>query len=1041
MMRYSWIGRYGKTGKKSIFILLFLLTAVFSGLAQEDMSASGLLTEATRLLGDGDYDDAVPYLTDYLDRLKNAEDPRVQALLQDVRFKLGKIMMHLENSGEASKYFGEYVSHEPVYKYREAHKLLAVSLYEVGEYEKCVAAVTNGLAGPPEKEESDEEQVDYESMTREDLGGLTARQIKRFEEEAEEADPDELFTDFTDEQPEEEPEYTKQDLVLLYMTLAQAYTGLGEWEKSLEPYEFVIENSEEESRKGFAIMETVNALVKLNRYMEAGDFISRLYETEARYDIRVNMALVSAGAAMFNEGEYDSALMLYRMVLPREVLVDYKLDKMNNLRQEADLEPVRIRVTTNKQGRVETLFGKQFGEASGVEDEGGKSVMAEVKPLPVIELEEEITSIQSMPPYEDDVLYRTGQLYAEVGRPWEAVAVFDAVAENEGENQLGLRVFFEKLQVLFDPLEEYDQIEKLGLDFLKDHKEGITPRQVAYQLTAVYQAQQRMKEIKALRSYIEEFVPSDEFVVQQYEVELDYMQAVADLVLLNYKAARAGFAAVLEDYPGSHQEDNAAYWHAVSQLFLQQYEAAFYEFEDYINDFPRGEWLPEASFRGGICLFGMDRLEEAKARFTQVINTWPDSSVYPDALSLRGDILGSEGLLDEAISDYHEAIDSAQKPQQATYAVFQMASIFEAEGDSEKIINLVNRYLDEYGEEADVAKAAYWIGKTKMEQGKTDEAIEAYLDTVVKYGGNVRQDGVDLIIAELVNVSRWLEKEEYNRLKDRIEAELAGAEDKTLELRLRVLLANMEENESELGRRLIAELDDLTKAPPPVLFVICKASLETKDYSRAKDILTIFQKRFEDSEYMRAAFELRGYDLYAQEKYDEAMEIIKETQALYGTADDAAWAQLMKGRIELSKGQLEQARETFRAVLNVRSWRGEPYAEATYFLGEIEEKAGNPRRAFAWYQRAYFQYKGHAQGLWAAKGYLGSARVLQAMGLENDRRNTFRAMLFDKYVNDLPQADIARRELGAAEVTEIESMMAEGTQTNITVTIEAEVGE
>jgi TolA-binding protein len=1024
-------------GNTLFLSLVLALLTVSAGFGQEEMSASGLLTEATQRLADGDYQEAVPYMTDYLERMKESDDPRVLALLQDVRFKLGKIMLHLEDSAKAAEFLDQYTSNKPLYKFREAHKLLAVSLYEIGEYQRCVETVTNAFAGPPEMEETEEEKVDFESLKKEELGGLTARQLKRYEERAEEAD-DDLFSGFTEEAPEEEPEYTPAERVLLNMTLAQAYTGLEEWEKSLDPYRYVIENSDEEARRGFAIMETVNALVKLDRYIEAGTFISKLYETEARYDIRVNMALVSAASAMFNEAEYDSALMLYRMVLPREALVDYKLSKMNELRQEAELPPVRVRTVTNEVGRVETLFGKKHGEAAGMEDEAGQNVKSEIKPIEVIELEEQIASLQSMPPYEEDVLYRTGQLYAEAGRPWEAVAVFDVVASHDPESELGLRVFFEKMQVLFDPLKEYEQLEELGLAFLDTHREGITPRQVAYQLTAVYQIQQRMKDIKSLLPYIESFVPSDEFMVRQYEAELYYMQAVADLMLLNYKQALAGFASVLEDFSDSHQQDNATYWHAVARLFLQDYEKALFEFEAYANEFSRGEWLPEASFRGGICLFGMERYEEAQARFTHVINTWPDSSVYPDACSMRGDILGSQGLLDEALRDYREAMDTARRPQQATYAVFQMASVFEAEERYDEIIELVNSYLDRYDEEADVAKAAYWIGKTKMEQGRTDEAVHAYLDTVVKYGGDVRQDGVDLIIAELVNISRWMEEEDFNRLISQVEMALENAEDRTLELRLKVLLATLNNAEMELGRQLIAELDDLTTAPPPVLSVICEASLESGDFSRAQDILIIFQNRFEDSEYMRAAYKLCGHDFYHAGKYDEAMEIVEETQALYGMEDDAAWAQLMKGRIELRNGQLDRARETFLAVLNVQAWRGEPYAEATYSLGEVEENAGNLRKAFAWYQRAYFQYKGHAQGLWAAKGYLGSARILQELDRENDRRNTFRAMLFDRYVNDRPEADVAREALGAAEVAEIKELIEGGIQTNITVTIEAE---
>jgi TolA-binding protein len=471
---------------------------------------------------------------------------------------------------------------------------------------------------------------------------------------------------------------------------------------------------------------------------------------------------------------------------------------------------------------------------------------------------------------------------------------------------------------------------------------------------------------------------------------------------------------------------------------LKNYEKALAEFNSYSATYPHGAWMPETAFHSGICLFGLDRLEEAQQRFTEVISTWPDSSVYPDACSLRGDILASKGLLTEAQRDYEAAIAKARTPKQDSYAVFQMVSMFELEARYPEMINVVQAYLARQGEEADVAKAAYWIGKIKLAQGLTDEAVVAYRDAIIKYGGNILQDGVDLIITELSKVAKKLEAAPRQKLEESLQTAIDATDNQTLKLRLRVLLAKINGTEIALGKELITELDDLTQAPPPVLAIICKASFAASDYSRAQEILNIFQTRYEDSDFMRDAYKLRAYDLYVAGDMDAAAKIVEETQAIYGWQQDVVWAQLMKGRIALQRGNFDPAREAFREVLKVREWRGAPYAEATYRLGEVEEKAGDPRKAFAWYQRAYFQYKGYAQGRWAADAYLASARCLQALELENDRRNTYRAMLFDTYVNQLPQADVARQALGREEVSEINLLLAQGVQTNFTVTVDAE---
>ncbi|MGE4489720.1 MAG: tetratricopeptide repeat protein [Kiritimatiellales bacterium] len=1029
---------------RGIAVFSFLLVFLFSGFlnvqAQDDMSASGLLTDASRLLAGEKYGEAVPYLTEYVKRMESSEDERVESLVQEVRLKLGKIMLSLEDPDGAVSYLESYTSHTPVNKWRESHKLLAVSLFDLGEYEKCITAVTNAFSEPPVVETKKDKTVDFEKLDKEELGGLTARQLKRAEAYAEELDQD-PFSNF-DAAPEEEPEFTEEDLILLNMTLAEAYTGLEEWESAIEPYSYVIDHASNEDRKGYAIMQMVNALIKIDRYQEAQSFVLQLYRTNARYDIRVNMALLNAASALFNAKEYDSALTLYRMILPREVLVQYQAERINEIRQKAGLPSVQLQVVTNELGRVETLFGARSSQSAEQIVGSGDGAGLTVKPMELIELEERIGTLLSLPPYETDVMYRTAQLYAEVGRPWEALILFKEVLGKDPESDLGQRAFFEMLQVMIDPLQQYNDAETQGLAFLKAHREGIFPRQVAYALTGMYQKLERWADIKKLLPYIQHFELSSEPLVERYACELYYMQAVADLMLLNYPAAEAGFKDVLTRYPGSHQDDNATYWHAMSLLFLQKYSEALDEFESYPTLFPSGHWVVAASFRGGICLFGLERYEEAQKRFTHVIETWPDSAVYPDACSLRGDILGSQGMLDEAVRDYREAMAKAQKPEQATYAVFQMCGVFESESRYDEIIDAVNGYLDQYKEKADIAKAMYWIGKTRIQQGLVNEAVTVYLDTVVKYGGDVRQDGVDLIISELVQVSsRRLEDEDLLKLENQIKADIDATESNVVKLRLRVLLAQLNGTEIDLGSKLLAEKVDLESASPPVLAVVCDASFEVKDYSRAKEILNLFQTRFEDSEYMSAAYKLRAFDLYSAGDLDGAMKLVEETQATYGDAFDVGWAQLMKGKILLTRNQLDAARDAFMGVLNVRAWRGEAYAEATYYLGEVEEKAGDPRKAFAWYQRAYFQYKGHAGGYWAAEAYLASARCLQKLGLENDRRNTYRAMLFDSYVNRLPQAETARRELGSEETATIQMMIDAGVRTNVTVTIDGETGE
>lgn len=1006
-----------KTGRFATIRILLASFALLAGAAttfgaDQPPSAGELLKQAMQYMEAGKYEDAAATMYMYLGEVEESKAPRVVAIAQDIRFKLGTILIQSDRLDEASAVLQDYIDLPLANHPRQAMKMLATCYFETEQYEECVSAVTNAL---------------YYN----DNPVLLAEKATKKKD-----DDDEEDEDYSREKVEPEEPYTQDELTTLYMTLAESYYNLEQWEPCIGPFSYVIQYTKDAQRKGYSIMQVINALIELKDYTRITEWIAQLYRTDARYDIRVNLALMNAAAALYNEEEYDSALPLYRMILPRDELVQYQEKQLRNMRIAAGLPPVEAEMSAEEM----LLFGVAD---EGAAAEGETAVpMGEQKPKEVLELENLIKTLKDLPPYELDVEYRMADLYKVVERYWESLKFFEEVYAVDPETEIGERSIYEMVDTLLESLNDLPEAESRGMDYMGKYKKGMTPRQIAYMLTGRYQKDGNLPEVKKLKPYLDGFVRTNDTAIVKYDAELYFMQAIADLMKQKYEESEKGFKYVLDEFPDSHQEANCTYWYAMSQLFQQKYADAFPNFEKYIKKFPSETYVDECYFQGGICLFGQEQYTNAMERFSYVIDTYPDSSVFPEACSMRGDIYGSWGgdYLDKAIEDYQRAIDNAKKVVQATYPVFQMAAVFEAEDRYDEIIGVVQAYLDAWKAEADIAKALFWIGKTKIQQKLYDEAVDTYVDAIVEYGGDLRQDGVDLMISELVKISViYLDTEAQDKLKSDLELALAETEEQTLKLRLRVLMAKIDNTEIELGKQLIEELSNLDNASPPVLAAICDASFDMKDYSRAEELLRIFINKFEDSEFMRAAYKLRGYGQLAEKDYDGALATINDAQALYGTDYDVAWAQLMKAQILLEQGVIdgeEGARAANMNILSVPSWRGEPVAQATYQLGQVEERIRNLPKAHAWYQRVYAQYKGHAGGYWAAEGYLASARILKKMGLENDRRNTYRAMLFDRYVNTLPQADEAREALGAVEVADIQALIEAGTSSNITVNIE-----
>ena len=100
--------------------------------------------------------------------------------------------------------------------------------------------------------------------------------------------------------------------------------GVERWDGAVNAFEFVLEHTVNDQRKGYATMQLVNALIELRDFERITAWIPQLYRTDARYDIRVNLALLNAAAALYQAEEYASALPLYRMIIPKDELLIFK---------------------------------------------------------------------------------------------------------------------------------------------------------------------------------------------------------------------------------------------------------------------------------------------------------------------------------------------------------------------------------------------------------------------------------------------------------------------------------------------------------------------------------------------------------------------------------------------------------------------------------------------------------------------------------------------------------------------------------------------
>jgi len=144
-----------------------------------------------------------------------------------------------------------------------------------------------------------------------------------------------------------------------------------------------------------------------------------------------------------------------------------------------------------------------------------------------------------------------------------------------------------------------------------------------------------------------------------------------------------------------------------------------------------------------------------------------------------------------------------------------------------------------------------------------------------------------------------------------------------------------------------------------------------------------------------------------------AIEAWQELAESFPTHEAAATARLRQGDLERERGAFAAAIEAYRAVLQVRQWRGPAWAEANFKIGLTYFEQGDFEAAFGFCQRVYVLYAGVER--WAAEAYLVSGMALERLNRSGDAAATYRELLADERLADESAAAIAAERLAALE--------------------------
>jgi len=916
-----------------------VITLVFSGLIirAEDFSTTTLadvVTIARMRLQKGDFLNAVDPLKEAVNRLVETDDARKKALLQKCRFQLARAYNRLGKTTESTTLLKTYLKESPRPDESLALRIMAQNLFDSDDW-ASIEDLSRRLLKLPQSKLTQDDRLDANLM----LGQSLFKQSK--------------------------------------------------WKECISPLTYVVNNSLKAELRLVTQVMIVRSLLEAKNWPLLYTWIPRVYRTDAKYDIILNLTIMKAAKLRYEVGNEEAlnALLLYRMVLPREKLIRFSEKKIRRLRNKL----------------ADSSEGK--GAMTRYERDAVLKQIEKIKEL--------IQTVRELKPYEDEVAFRIGQIYRKKKRYWEGYVLFNRLYTEKSGSDISEAAIVELAITLYD-LKEIDRAETLIKTYLDKKIKGRSAPILLSLLMRDGLAKNDSSKMVLYKKYLDR-LPQDSFKKDlKADQKDDQKETLSDLYYMMgfgcfqkgvYDQAADQFGTIIDKFPKTARASQGYYFYAMALMMQGKYQEALDGFTVYSKKFKAHEFYADAQFRSAVCLFGLTKYEEAEKKFTEFIEKYPSSIYVSEAYSMRADILaakdsseeGNEGALDDAITDYRKALDKSVDNRQAAYAVFRAAEVYQLEGRWQEIIDLMKYYLEKKGETAKISKAIYWVGKAQISQGQVKEALQAYVNAVFKYGNNCSLDGVDKIITELVTISeRRLSDADRDGLLYLIKekAKRINASEKTLILRAKTLIAAMQGEEAmkQLGQALLKSEQDLGPVPPTGLALMCNAAVDAKDIKQMERLYTYFTSTYEDSSKLWTAYRARASQFEIKKDYVKLLPLLDEALDRYGPETYMDWAQIMKARTYFALKEYKTAKEEFALILTVSSWRGPIFAEAMYRIGQTHEALNELTKAHAFYQRTYVQYRAFGPE-WAAKAYLAAADVLLKLNSKDEAIKTWKRML------------------------------------------------
>ena len=776
-----------------------------------------------------------------------------------------------------------------------------------------------------------------------------------------------------------------------------------------------------------------------------------------RYNLGVNLRLLSAGDRFEDDEQYLEASLLFSMVLPVEQLLYSVEDRIIELE--------------------EILFSGQF-----IASKKG-AFEAELDGLKARRL-----AIKDAPQYTANLRWRQARVLRLMERTYEAYFAFRRLIDEFPQHK-HVEQFIYAAYLQGQECGNLDEAIELGEGYLGEPSYLAYEKPVASRLARLYLKAGAIEKLVLL---------ADEFVMRfPFDpVAAQMAHSLGHAFFANGETERLleTLPYWLEEFPDAQFADTVAYWSGMAYLFEGNFEAANESFGRVIRDFPGSVYFLEARFRQGVARFGESDYASAREIFTQWINDAPEHPLQAEAHVFLGDLDAIDARVDEALANYAKVETLGGSMAFIDHATFESANLLWANRRFDEHNALLEHYLTQYPESPAGAEAVLRLAEGAVERGQISEAFRRFDQGIQQFGNLLESDQVDRLIdaswdtyEQMTNayeetsvfITRLLDDVEFRNLmlnnriaqlgyfadqpaipqelraaleiRQPLYEALKGAPAKALELsdfpeletvqtglrssfkqlpnagletHYKSLRADAVDSErAVLALRLLRVLNlrGLIEVSPeelgvaeaelasPATLVWIAGIVAEKDELLARVYLgQVMELAAGQAAEGEALFMLAGLEMESA-YFDQAADYYgRFAEEFFGDPRSASAAVFRADALRGAR-RYDEAIAAYSDVLSQRGWRGEIWAEATFKIGLCFLQMDEEEKAQGFFERTYLAYSGFPE--WSGQAVLESASLLQRRGEVDSARRTYEFFLNQPASQDSSIHDRVRAEM------------------------------